>query len=616
METEKRQVTSIKEYIASNKDIKNIFAWLWKEATPPEGKKYIYSMLRWLLLAIIIQACAPAAVSFVFTGLSTQNALSVIGGLCAFLSLSLINKQLEMRQEIVREWAIGPNLGRLEDKVMELFFGKSLAQHTHESKKLASSTIDKGKWKMFEMQMTMLFSGIPLVIQITISLVALLIINWVSGSIMLVVVAVYICWSMFLNYQVEKACTPLEVRFKALSRRRNERSQHVERVKTCGHEAQETREMSAELQDIMTHDRNFWLWFIGNAAIRSAFNVVSLSAVMAWGAWLVWTGKWSIGLLYPLYAWSARVSENMWRFGDLHLQLSKNVTTVKLVLDALALPPSIVDKPGAFVLDHTVPHRIVFENVSHTYPKDMKATAEMSPTLMGISLTIEPGEKVAIMGESGAGKTTVMKKLLRFDDPTSGRITIGGVDLRDINLASYMRGVGYAAQHAEAFDGTIRDNLVYGLSASEREFMTDEKLLEIMRLLKVDFKSLDTVVGTRGLKLSGGQSQRLLLAAAVVKNPWLLVIDEGTASLDSTTEKAVQQGLAAALSGETTAVIITHRLNTVRKLCDTFVVLRPASEVKEGENQIEAIAHSFEELYKISPTFRRLADDQGVVVTI
>ena len=616
MDDTKRQVNSIKEYLASNKDIGNIFVWLWKEATPPESRKFIYSMLGWLSLAIIVQACAPAAISYVFTGLTVRDSTLVATGLVSFLILSLVNKQLERKQEMVREWSIGLNLGCLEDKIIGLFFGKSLAQHTHESKKLAASTIDKGKWKMFEMQITMLFTGIPLIIQITVSLIALLIINWISGCIMLAVVAVYICWSMFLNYQVEKTCTPLEVRFKALARRRNERSQHVERVKTCGHEAQETAEMSVELQDIMTHDRNFWLWFIGNTGFRSAFNVISLSAVMAWGAWLVWTGEWNIGLLYPLYAWSSRVSENIWKFGDLHLQLSKNVTTVKLVLDALALPPSIVDKSDAFVLDHTIPHRIVFENVSHTYPKDVKATADMPPTLRGINLTIEPGEKVAIMGESGAGKTTIMKKLLRFDDPTSGRITIGGVDLRDIRLASYMRGIGYAAQHAEAFDGTIRDNLVYGLSASERKLITDERLLEIMRLLKVDFKSLDTVVGTRGLKLSGGQSQRLLLAAAVVKNPWLLVIDEGTASLDSTTEKAVQQGLAAALSGETTAVIITHRLNTVRKLCDTFVVLRPAAEVKEGENQIEAIAHSFEELYKISPTFRRLADDQGVVVTV
>jgi ATP-binding cassette, subfamily B, heavy metal transporter len=614
MNDTRRQADSIKEYVTSIKEIGMIFTWLWKEATTPESRKYVYRMLFWLSIAIVLQAFAPAAISYVFKGLTAKNGDMVVSALVVFAFISLAIKSLERMQERAREWCISINFRCLEDKVTTLFLGKSLAQHIYESKRLAASSIDKGKWKMFDMQVTMLFNGIPLVLQIVASITALIIIDRVSGFIMSTILLVYICWSLFLNYRVAKVCTPIEKDFKALSRKRHERSEQIERVKTCGHEAQETQEMSLELEGIMRRDRDFWLWFIGNAALRSAFNVLSLSAVMAWGAWLVWTGKWNIGLLYPLYAWANRVSENMWKFGDLELQLNKNVPTIKSVLEGLAIPPAIVDKPDAVTLDHTVAHEIVFENVSHTYAADVKVTAEMPPTLLRINLRIKPGEKVAIMGGSGAGKTTLMKKLLRFDNPTSGRITIGGIDSRDISQSSYMRGIGYAAQQAQAFDGTIRDNLLYGLTAAERKLVTDEQLLEIMRLLKIDFKSLDTVVGSRGLKLSGGQSQRLLLGAAVVKNPWLLVIDEGTASLDSTTEKAVQQGLAAALSRQTSALIVTHRLNTVRDLCDTFVVLKSASEVGESETQVEAIAHSFEELYKISPTFRQLADDQGVVV--
>ncbi len=608
------QTNSVKEYVSSLKEVGKIFQWLWKEATTKESRRYLYWMLFWLSVAFLLQTLVPATVIYLLKGLDTRNSFMIQASLGAFLVISLAVKYLEMKQEQSREYSIGIVLRTLEDRITELFLEKSLAQHAHEGRTLSASAIDKGKWKMFDMEIQVLFHGVPLVIQWLFALIALIVMDWVSGLIMLALVVASARISLFLNFMVEKECTPIEKDFKTLGRMRFERSEHNTRVKTNGHEKQEKSVMSETLREILIRDRNFWLWFIGRSAVRSGCNVLALTAVMSWGAWKVWSGDWNIGLLYPLFAWANRVSENMTRFGELQLQISKNVTTVKSTLDALSIPPAIIDKPDAITLDHTVPHRIEFQDVSHTYPAGVEATAEMLPTLIKVSLVIEKGEKVAVMGESGAGKTTLMKKLLRFGDPTSGRILFGGTDARDIKLSSLMRGIGYAAQQAEAFDGTIRDNLLYGLTVEERSLVTDESLLRIMKLLKVDFKSLDTVVGTRGLKLSGGQAQRLLLAAAVVKNPWLLVIDEGTASLDSSTEKAVQEGLAAALSGNISALIITHRLNTVRNLCDKFVVLRSASEVKDGESQIEAVADSFEELYRISPTFRRLADDQRVII--
>jgi ABC-type multidrug transport system fused ATPase/permease subunit len=140
-----------------------------------------------------------------------------------------------------------------------------------------------------------------------------------------------------------------------------------------------------------------------------------------------------------------------------------------------------------------------------------------------------------------------------------------------------------------------------------------------MRLLQIDFgerldKGLETVVGRNGVKLSGGQAQRLMIGAAAMKRPLFMVIDEATSSLDSSTEKLVQHGLAQVLSGNVSALVIAHRLSTVRHLCDRFIVLRDTAALQNGDSQVEAIAASFEELYAISPTFRRLADDQGIVI--
>lgn len=615
--TPKRQANSLREYIVSTKDTWAIFKWLWKETTTPDSQKDLQKMFWFLCGAMVLQAIIPGAIGFTYKGLTTHDGTMVIVSLAIFLACSIVFKYFEREQQALREWGTNRNFLTLDTRISELFFEKSAAQHTQESQRLSSATIDKAKWRMIDMQRVILFDGLQLILNVALSVIAIVAINWICGSGMLLLVSVYIFWGMYLNYKVTKETFELEIEFRALFRRRAERMEHVDRVKSCGHEVQETDEMAGILRDLLERDRKFWLWYIRNSSYRSYFNVLSLSAVMAQGAWMVWSGHWQdVGLLYPLYTWAGRVSENMWQFGQIEQQLGKNSASVQAAIAALSIPPTIVDKPDASILDHTTPHRIEFREVGHTYPISIKEASKVTPTIKGINLAIEKGEKVAIFGQSGVGKTTLFKLLLLFDIPTEGEIYIGDRKLSDIKRSSYMRGIGYAAQSAHAFDGTIRDNLTYGLTVEERAKITDEYLLRIAKLMRVDFKSLDTVVGRNGLKLSGGQAQRLLLAAAVVKNPWLMVIDEGTASLDSIIEKEVQEGLASALSGEVSALIITHRLNAVRSLCTKFVVMRPIGELQEGESQIEAVGGSFEELYQISPTFRRLADGQGVVVNV
>jgi len=244
------------------------------------------------------------------------------------------------------------------------------------------------------------------------------------------------------------------------------------------------------------------------------------------------------------------------------------------------------------------------------------------PALKGINIKIQKGEFVAIMGPSGSGKSTLLNLIGALDRQTSGKVLVDGIDLRKIRQASWRRGIGYIPQQAQVFDGSIRYNLTYRLNAEEQAKITDAELWRLMQLLQIDFKDrltngLDTIVGKNGIKLSGGQAQRLMIGAAVIKRPWLLVVDEATSSLDSATEHEVQQGLATVLSGSaTSALIVAHRLSTVRHLCTKFVVLKAANEVQPGESQVEAIANSFEDLYRESPTFCRLADYQGVNIAL
>jgi ATP-binding cassette subfamily B protein len=619
-EQEVKPVASLREYLDNAREASGIFRWIWREVTTPQSRRKLYRMFGGLMVVVLLQTIQPQAVSYIFNGLAGRNGKMIYWGLGVFLACMVLQKLMDRYQESAREWVLGLHWGRLDDRITQLFFEKSVGQHIHEGTTLAVSNIDKGRWRLLDMQGMLLFEGIPAVLQLVVVYVFLCFLNWLAGLVMGLVIVLYVVWSMYLNFRVNQVCTPLDKEFRALNRRRVERWERVERVKVSGKEDEETREMSGIFDDVITRDRRFWLWFITQANTRGLINGTALVAIMGWGAWLVWSGKWQIGLLYPLYAWTARVSDNIWRIGAIEHRINWNLPSVKSMIEALRIPPAITDSTQAVVLDHTAPHRIEFAEVSHTYPADVKKTAEAPPALIRVNFTIEPGEKVALLGASGAGKTTVMRKLLRFDDPTSGRVLIDGIDLRSIRQASWRRGIGYIPQQAQVFDGAIRYNLTYRLNAEERARITDAELWKLMQLLQIDFKDrltqgLDTIVGKNGIKLSGGQAQRLMIGAAVIKRPWLLVVDEATSSLDSATEHEVQAGLATVLSGSaTSALIVAHRLSTVRHLCTKFVVLKAANEVEGKESQVEAIAGTFQDLYRESPTFRRLADYQGVAV--
>ncbi len=611
---------TLKEYLEGTKETFEIFTWILRHVVTLESKKWIRNMCLSIITMIAVSTIQPGALSYVFNGLTKSDGKSVVWGIGIFFTCLIIQKVAQRYYERSREWVFGLHYLQLEDSLTTIFMEKSLAQHSEQAHLLAPTTIEKGKMKANEIQRIMFFDAIPTILQLALSYICLCWLNLVAGSILGCIILIYIGWSLYLNSRVTLICTPLDRKFRRLGRRRNERMERIERVKVCGKEKDETTEMSSLFSSLMTEDRAFWLSFIDSTFIRSLINATGLVSIMAWGAWLVWKGELNLGLLYPLYAWATRVSDNIWRLGDIEHQLNWNIPPVKSLMAAASIPPEFQDKPDAVVIDSGVSHTVVLDNVSHHYPGEGK-DSDLSPAaLTRISFTIERGEKVALLGPSGSGKSTVMKKLLRFDNPTSGSIRVDGIDLIDIQLNSWMNGIGYIAQQPLVFDGTIRYNLTYALSDLEREKITDEDLWKLMRLLQIDFgdrltAGLDTVVGKNGIKLSGGQAQRLMIGAAVIKKPWLLVVDEATSSLDSTTEKLVQLGLETVLTGNTTsALIVAHRLSTVRNLCTKFVVLKNTCDVQEGESQVEAVASTFEELYKMSPTFRQLADDQGIVI--
>jgi len=253
----------------------------------------------------------------------------------------------------------------------------------------------------------------------------------------------------------------------------------------------------------------------------------------------------------------------------------KGIAGFRRYLDLLATEAEIADAPDARPAP-ALRGAIRFEDVGFAYD-------DSRPVLSGITLQVQPGETVAFVGASGAGKSTLLSLLPRFYEPTTGRISIDGLDLPQMTLESLRRQIGLVSQDVFLFGGTLRENIGYGrLGASEAEILEAARRAQLAPLIDTLPEGLETIVGERGVMLSGGQRQRVAIARAFLKNPPILILDEATSALDSETEREIQQALEALSAGRTT-LVIAHRLGTIRN-ADRIVVMEQGRVVETGDH--------------------------------
>ncbi|GLS45778.1 ABC transporter ATP-binding protein [Methylobacterium brachythecii] len=264
------------------------------------------------------------------------------------------------------------------------------------------------------------------------------------------------------------------------------------------------------------------------------------------------------------------------KIGSVIESYPRGIAGFRRYMGLLGTEPDIVDRPGAVAVSG-LRGAIRFEGVSFGYSPDR-------PVLRGLDLTVGAGETVALVGPSGAGKTTLCSLIPRFYEVEDGRITIDGHDIRDCTMASLRGQIGIVQQDVFLFAGTIRENIAYGrLDASEDEILDAARRARLGELIAGLPDGLDTVVGERGVKLSGGQKQRLAIARVFLKNPPVLILDEATSALDTQTEREIQAALAELSVGRTT-LVIAHRLATIRH-ADRIVVVTEAGIAEEGRHE-------------------------------
>ena len=394
----------------------------------------------------------------------------------------------------------------------------------------------------------------------------------------LAVVPVVVGSAFFFGRRLRRASTGVQDRVAEAMGMADEAFSQIRTVQSFVREDEETRRYRGLLSGVVTAA-------IGRARTRALlFGVVGfvafagVVAVLWQGGRLVLEGALTPGALVSFLLYAITVAAAVGSLASLFGSYQEAVGAAQRVFELLGMQPTVAEPRSSITLRRPVRGALALDDVHFRYAPGLPEA------LSNVSFTIAPGEVVALVGPSGAGKTTVASLIPRFWDVTGGRIALDGVDIRQLSFGDLRGSVGLVPQDPALFSGTVRDNIAYARpDAGEAEVLAAARAAHATEFIERLPDGLDTLVGERGVKLSGGQRQRIALARVFLKDPALVVLDEATSSLDNESERLVEIALEELLRGRST-LIIAHRLRTVRR-ADRVLVLDHGRVVESGTHE-------------------------------
>jgi ATP-binding cassette, subfamily B, bacterial len=349
--------------------------------------------------------------------------------------------------------------------------------------------------------------------------------------------------------------------------------------------ARETRELIDYLtgrhtmlrKELFAYRREMLVW-TSWGVLTAAVNIV----IVWYGGYLNVLGRASIGDIMAFQWYTFLLMGPVWNLVNTFSELQRSLAAMERVFEVLRMEHDKPDRPDAIDAPRVV-HEIRFEDVEFEYREGI-------PVVRDFNVTVPGGSVVALVGRSGAGKTTVTDLVARFHDPTRGRILLNGRDIREFRLSSYRDLLAIVQQDVFLFDGSARDNIAYGRKeATDAEVQDAARRANAHEFIDKLPQGYETTIGERGVKLSGGQQQRLAIARAVLKSPQILILDEATSNLDTESEQLIQASMADLLAGRTTFVI-AHRLSTIRR-ADLILLLHEGRIIERGTHEELMSAH-------------------------
>lgn len=414
-------------------------------------------------------------------------------------------------------------------------------------------------------------------IKILISLIILLKINVKMTLLIYLMIPLMIYFSGHYRNKMRRAQKDQRVHIGHLNSSIEDSLLGIKVVKSFANEDVEREKFTEENNKFLGIKKRYYRSMAGFNTINRIFDGLMYLILITSGGYFLMKGE--IGpedlIVYVMFIQSLLATVR--RIIEFTEQFQKGMTGIERFAEIMAIEPDIKDKEDALEIKN-IRGEISFENVDFSYGKGE------GKVLNNFSVDITPGEKLAIVGPSGAGKTTICNLIPRFYDVDSGSVTVDGIDVRDIKIKSLRENIGIVQQDVYLFSGTVKDNIGYGKStASDREIIEAAKLAGAYEFIKNLPNGFDTYVGERGVKLSGGQKQRISIARVFLKNPPILILDEATSALDNKSEIVVQDSIEKLSKGRTT-ITIAHRLTTVQN-ADLIIVMTRDGIVERGSHQ-------------------------------
>ncbi len=397
------------------------------------------------------------------------------------------------------------------------------------------------------------------------SLVSMILLDWKLTLVTLVIVPVVLGIINIFGKRLRLAGHDVQGRIADITSLLQETISGIRVVRSFARESHEVKRFENENQ------RNFRAVMRATKLTSLLSPMVEFSAAIAvtvilwYGGYSVVTGVISAGSLIAFLIYAINLSNPVKRLSQVYGNIQKAMAAGDRVFAILDTEPTVKEKPNAKPLPE-VTGQVEFDHVSFSYDGEKNAITDLN-------LNVDPGQIIAIVGPSGAGKTTVANLLPRFYDVTEGALRIDGTDVRDVTFQSLREQIGLVPQDTMLFNATVKDNILYGrLDATDDEVYAAAKAANALEFIDKLPEGMQTMVGERGNSLSGGQRQRIAIARAILKNPKILILDEATSALDTESEKLVQEALERLMKGRT-AFVIAHRLSTIKN-ADRIVVLK------------------------------------------